>query len=144
MNLRRLAYISSASHALSDAELRLLLNTCRAHNSRLRISGYLHYHQGSFIQVLEGLDRSVHEMFERIRHDPRHHNLHVLIDETVSRRTFANWSMGCSCETSLPNAFFRRIQASLDKLREQEQVMSNQVLLLCDQLMQVGPLEAAA
>jgi hypothetical protein len=144
MHLRRLAYVSTASHAMSDAELRKLLDSCRQHNSRLRLSGYLHYHRGSFIQVLEGLDRSVQDAFDRIRNDPRHHDLHLLFDEAVSRRTFANWSMGCSCEARLTEPFLRRIQASIDKLRSLDNILPNQVLLLCDQLMQAGPLEAAA
>lgn len=144
MILRRLAYISIASHPMGDPELRALLKSCRHANSRLRISGYLHYHQGEFIQVLEGPETSVGECFERIKHDTRHHNIRVLFDERTHRRTFANWSMGCTCETTMPPSLLRRVEAGFDKLRSLDHVMSTQVLLLFDQLMQTGQLHEAA
>lgn len=144
MKLRRLAYLSTASQPMDEAALRNLLRAARHNNGRHRISGYLHYHQGSFIQVLEGPDRTVEETYARICRDPRHHDVRVLVDDSVSRRTFANWSMGCTCEAQLSPATLHRIQASIDKLRLQQPVLPTQVLVLFDQLMASGSLEAAA
>ena len=140
MNLRRLAFMSTASHPMSDSELLALLKSCRQVNGRLRVSGYLHYHQGEFIQVLEGPDHAVGECLERIKRDPRHHNIHLLFDERVHRRTFANWSMGSTCQSSMSPSLFKRIQSGIDRFRSVDQIVSTQVLMLFDQLMQSGPM----
>lgn len=144
MNLRRIAYYSTASHSLTDSQLANLREVCRSNNNRLHISGYLHYHQGTFLQVLEGPEQSVADIFCRICNDPHHHSFRILLDEAIPRRTFANWSMGRSCNQNLPEVFCRRIQAGFDKLRDLDHVLATQVLLLCDQLMQANVSEEAA
>jgi len=144
MNLRRLAFMSTASHPMGDNELHVLLKNCRQTNSRLRVSGYLHYHQGEFIQVLEGPDHAVGECLDRIKRDPRHHDIRLLFDERVHRRTFANWSMGITCASAMTPSLFKRIQSGIDKLRSADNIMSTQVLMLFDQLMLSGPLVEAA
>jgi hypothetical protein len=92
--LRQLVYVSAATAPFDAASLRDLLLRSRATNARLRISGMLLYHDGSFLQVLEGPETSVATIFEKISLDDRHEDLAVLLQRPVGARSFEPWSMG--------------------------------------------------
>ncbi|PPD35743.1 MAG: hypothetical protein CTY19_01480 [Methylomonas sp.] len=90
----QLVYVSSATTPFSNAELLELLTKSRIKNSKLGITGMLLYKDGNFMQLLEGEDNTVRQLFETISHDPRHHNSIVLIDEPAETAYFGDWSMG--------------------------------------------------
>ena len=52
------------------------------------------YHDGNFMQALEGPEAQVRQVYRRISEDPRHDGCIVLIQQPVPERTFGNWSMG--------------------------------------------------
>jgi hypothetical protein len=87
-------YASASVKPFSSKQLTDLLAKARAKNGTLDVSGLLLYHQGSFLQVLEGVDSVVSELYARIAKDPRHHRCMVVKRSTVGRRSFADWSMG--------------------------------------------------
>jgi hypothetical protein len=90
----QLVYVSSATTPFSNAELLELLTKSRIKNSALGITGMLLYKDGNFMQLLEGEDNTVRQLFETISRDPRHHNSIVLIDEPAETAYFGDWSMG--------------------------------------------------
>jgi hypothetical protein len=53
----------------------------------------LAYQDGNFIQVLEGPDEAVHELFEVIRKDDRHKGAIALLNNQTDQRQFPDWSM---------------------------------------------------
>ena len=67
-----LVYISSATWLMSDEELAALLMECRTNNERLQVTGMLLYKEGNFIQVLEGEQETVEQLYIKIRADVRH------------------------------------------------------------------------
>ena len=79
---------------MNDDELLALLQECRHSNSKEGITGMLLYCGESFIQVLEGQEEDIDELFKVIKKDPRHTNVTVLEKKEISERKFANWSMG--------------------------------------------------
>ena len=87
------AYVSSAKKLLSAEELTTLLETCRRHNEALGITGALLYQDGNFMQVLEGEQGVVEELYDAIAADPRHRNVISLVRGTTPEPQFANWSM---------------------------------------------------
>lgn len=89
-----LVYVSAATHPFTPDELDGLLQTSRANNSRLGLSGMLLYRDGDFLQVLEGQEDAVRATYERISRDPRHRRIMVLDESEVGERSFAEWSMG--------------------------------------------------
>ena len=89
-----LAYISAARRLFSPDQLEKLLATARHNNARLGVSGILLYEDGSFMQVLEGDEPVVRELFATISEDPRHDRVQVLGERTIPQRSFAAWSMG--------------------------------------------------
>ena len=88
------SYISTASEPMSNEALLGLLKECRESNAGNGITGMLLYGNGTFLQVLEGEDRAVDALVERIRQDDRHTDLHVLYRTPIERRQYPDWSMG--------------------------------------------------
>ncbi|WP_164519484.1 BLUF domain-containing protein [Nocardioides ferulae] len=88
-----LTYLSSVTETLDEAELVDLLAGSRARNEAAGITGLLLYRDGNVIQTLEGPHVAVEETFARIRRDPRHRGVIVLLREEVAERAFPEWSM---------------------------------------------------
>lgn len=89
-----LVYVSSAVRKFSDAELRELLRESRERNHRCGITGMLLYHDGNFIQALEGPEEAVLSTFGRISVDPRHTGIIKLLHQPIDERQFPQSSMG--------------------------------------------------
>ena len=88
-----LLYLSSATIQFTETSLATLLTRARLHNSRLGITGMLLYHDGNFLQVLEGEETSVRSLFDKIAQDPRHQGVLKLLDRPLTERLFGEWSM---------------------------------------------------
>lgn len=88
-----LVYVSSAVQKFSDADLVALLNQSREKNARLGITGMLLYKDGNFMQVLEGPDQNIRELFDTIRLDERHRGVILLLESPVEERQFRDWTM---------------------------------------------------
>lgn len=97
-----LLYLSSAVYKFSDAELIDLLAKARENNDRLGVTGMLLYHDGNFLQVLEGEEATVRPLFDTIHQDPRHQSVIKLIERPLSERQFGAWSMAFRTMDDLP------------------------------------------
>ena len=96
MGLYHLIYQSRAVAPFSDAELAALLNWSRTYNRQVHVTGLLlHAPDGRFLQILEGEDAAVRQLYyEHILSDPRHYECQVLGEGSCAERSFADWSMG--------------------------------------------------
>jgi len=90
----QLLYISQAATPMDTQALMDLLAQCHRNNRELGLTGLLMYSGGNFIQLLEGDPASVSQMYDRIRHDRRHTNVRLLLQEPAKRRIFDRWRMG--------------------------------------------------
>jgi hypothetical protein len=77
-----------------EAEIPGILATSQRNNARVGVTGALMFNSGGFAQVLEGRQRDVSSVFERIQCDPRHSDVLVLSFSAVASRLFGHWSMG--------------------------------------------------
>lgn len=91
--MHRLIYTSTATRLLEKPELFKLLNTARNSNSAHGITGLLIYHEGCFLQVLEGEKETLENCYKTIRKDGRHTNFIELANEATSARLFSAWWM---------------------------------------------------
>lgn len=94
MALQQLIYGSAAVIDSNELELPRILLSARRRNAILGVTGMLLYHEGSFLQVLEGEEKTVETLFERIAGDPRHRRLMVLLRRAIDAPQFSDWSMG--------------------------------------------------
>ena len=72
-------YASVETQSFSPAQLTELLQKARVENERVQLTGILLYSNGNFFQVLE-----------------RHRQLTLIVREPITKRFFADWSMGFS------------------------------------------------
>lgn len=70
-----------------------MLRKANMTNSVLNISGCLFFHNGKFVQLLEGEEEKVRPLFEVIKSDPRHTAITVLSSETAKHRLFNGWNV---------------------------------------------------
>lgn len=93
-DLVSLVYTSTSSQPFRESALEEILTTSRRLNAERDVTGMLLYRDGRFIQVLEGERAVVTGLAQRIAADARHHDMRVLLTESISRRTFGEWTMG--------------------------------------------------
>lgn len=84
----KLAYVSVASRTLSSVDLQNILETAITRNRDDEITGILLFNGTNFMQVLEGPEAKVKQVFEDICKDDRHRNVVVIYSEKTSMREF--------------------------------------------------------
>jgi len=117
--MHRLIYTSSARTLLHDGTLRQILDAAYRNNKRDGITGLLIYHEGCFLQLIEGEKPAVETCFQRIERDPRHFGCIVLSEELVGGRMFADWRMAFWSDrdlTGLQKKQFVDLRAVADSL----------------------------
>jgi hypothetical protein len=93
-------YVSQAKKPMDAAALESLLSVSRAWNTSQGLTGMLIYRysedadRGYFMQMLEGGKDEVRTIFEKIRHDKRHHTVLTLAEGEIEARMFSDWAMG--------------------------------------------------
>jgi hypothetical protein len=91
--MRTTVYTSTATRDLTDDDLAELLRQCVRNNERAGLTGMLLYRDGRFMQVLEGPDDAVRDVFAVIAADARHAEVRLLLDEPIGDRAFPAWGM---------------------------------------------------
>ena len=97
-----LIYISDALKAMRNTELKQLLEASQERNKNRDITGCLVYiegktsteNYGKFIQVLEGPESEVIELFKNIQIDGRHKKVTLIKNGLINNRNFSTWEMG--------------------------------------------------
>jgi hypothetical protein len=95
--MRQLLYVSTTSHDLGPEAVNAILTSARANNAMLGITGLLLYVEGGFLQLLEGDELAVRELYMRIAADRRHLDTRVMLDREATTRSFPGWAMGFEC-----------------------------------------------
>jgi hypothetical protein len=114
-----LVYVSAAVDLLSEAELLEILELSRKNNARHGITGILLYHDGNFMQYIEGEEHEIkHLYYDIIAKDPRHQQLLVIDEGEHSEKvfegfamSFRNLSKGNATQIAGFNGFMRRTEA---------------------------------
>ena len=89
----KLIYSSSAVELLSQDQLEELMIQARIKNRNHQVTGCLVYHQGKFIQYLEGPQHEVKSIYSSIVNDSRHEKIVLLCSDATQERVFKDWSM---------------------------------------------------
>jgi hypothetical protein len=84
--LQRAIYVSDAVGAAGASILSIaqILGVSDINNRRDELRGLLIFHRGQFLQLIEGARTDLDRLFTRLRADPRHENIRMLIDEAVT------------------------------------------------------------
>src|SRR4051812_47320701 len=93
MALAQLIYVSRSRVKMDLAEIQALAEHSERKNAKVDISGALLSVGQHFMQLLEGELSEVTSLFERIRLDPRHQDVHCLLCKNVTKRLYPQWGM---------------------------------------------------
>ena len=93
MALSAVIYRSRAVSPMADIDLFYLLAQARQRNDSLGLSGLMLYDRGSFFQWIEGSEKRLGKVWNSIRRDPRHVDVHVIADQSIPVRLFPGWQM---------------------------------------------------
>ncbi|WP_353343116.1 BLUF domain-containing protein [Litorivita sp. NS0012-18] len=91
----QLLYRSFALLPEIDSSNLAIVQAALTHNPKVGISGYLWRAETQFFQALHGPTAAVQALMERIKADPRHHSVEILLQEQAQPSSpFEGWSMG--------------------------------------------------
>jgi diguanylate cyclase (GGDEF)-like protein/PAS domain S-box-containing protein len=101
-----LIYVSQAVQAISLQDLEDLLSKSHTFNRSAGLTGCLIHQDGYFLQMLEGEQKAVSALMEKIKVDPRHHQVRIAIEGPTRHRVFTDWGMAMrdlSARADAPN-----------------------------------------
>lgn len=100
----RTVYVSSASRDFEESDIRYILEQSHRNNAARGMTGALLFHEGNFLQILEGERETVEALYALIARDPRHRGVLRLLGYDCDTRLFAQWTMGFADPAALQNA----------------------------------------
>jgi Sensors of blue-light using FAD len=92
MSITQLIY-TSQPFGFDDAILNGILASSRRNNPGSGITGCLICRHDMYLQLLEGPDAAIGDLYARLKVDNRHLALHQLSIATVHERVFPDWAM---------------------------------------------------
>ena len=115
-----LVYCSVAKPGLTQQDISDILNVAQKFNSKNNLTGCLIYYEDEFVQILEGEEKSVKDLYRKIQKDDRHSEVTLISEEEQEERTFSDWNM----------AYFELDNDHLDRLNRE--VFVNNLVSLSD------------
>lgn len=115
----QLVYSSTARALFTAADIKDILAVSREKNQFHGITGMLLYKLGSVVQVLEGEEPAVRQLYANIEKDRRHRDVTLIYTQPIARREFAEWTMGfhsAEFEFETPPAGFNPIFQTTNQL----------------------------
>jgi hypothetical protein len=108
--LYSLLYRSEASRAVHEVTLGTLVRKARLYNRQARITGMLLYAKGQFLQLLEGPEPALSDLYARINDDARHYDVTTLSYGAIELRSFGRWPLAYA---SVDAAFLEKVARCL-------------------------------
>jgi len=93
MDLVQLIYVSRLSPECDAVSLKSILDSSRANNGKIGVTGILCRDHHYFLQCLEGSRETVNHLYATIMGDDRHSDVVMLQYREIDRREFAAWNM---------------------------------------------------
>jgi len=104
-NLIQLLYLSKSAPGIGTGHLADILATATHRNRAQGITGVLCHKSGYFMQLLEGEEVHVLELYLKIIRDPRHSDPIIISISTATEQFFSGWAMGSVDESLVSNEY---------------------------------------
>lgn len=91
---KQLIYVSKADSNLSINELSKIFEEATRRNKISHITGFIVFNEEYFMQVIEGYEDKINNLYEIIAQDSRHTNLLLLGIKDNDNRDFEEWNLG--------------------------------------------------
>ena len=106
--ITQMLYTSLSRHPRGHSSDYDILQQAMQNNRSGGVTGYLLRDTDRFCQVLEGPQRVLDRLYDRIHLDPRHYQIVLRMQREVRERSFLGWSMGYGTLSSEDSAFLSR------------------------------------
>jgi hypothetical protein len=93
MQFTSVTYTSLARLDLQESDLEDIFLTAREQNALDGVTGLLVFNGTHFLQIIEGSERAIEDLIERLRKDPRHTGFEIRDRRKIDVRSFPDWSM---------------------------------------------------
>ena len=90
--LKQVIYVSEITDTSSDS-LTDIYDISQKNNSESGISGCLLIGSNSYLQLLEGPESAVENLYSKIKVDSRHKKVEKLFEQHIEEKLFPSWSM---------------------------------------------------
>ncbi|MGE0637293.1 MAG: BLUF domain-containing protein [Bacteroidia bacterium] len=94
MELTYLIYKSKPTANLSEKDLLEIAEQSKNNNIDNGLTGLLIFGNNEFIQVLEGSEKDIEALYQKLLSDKRHNDVIIVKRGELERRYFPTWSMG--------------------------------------------------
>lgn len=114
-SVKRLIYTSYLSEYTDDEDIFEMIKKAQKYNINHEISGFLISDSNELVQLIEGNEQNVDELFNKIKSDSRHHDVEIQFQDTADNRIMPFFGMGLCLVNSNVNYqqdfYFTRYQA---------------------------------
>lgn len=86
-----ICYVSKVAPNLSDKDIQDLFKFTATINNKNKISGILLHSLDNFFQVLEGDEKCLKDLYNKIKEDPRHYELYEVYNKMTTHPVFSNY-----------------------------------------------------
>lgn len=124
--------ISRQNGAVIPTGLSQIFRAARRKNSEHDITGVLSYRKGHYIQVLEGNESAIDQLYSNITQDSRHEKVTKILDFNISKRSFPSWNMKLLESISKDRSFVSMIEQHKECLADLEPDQQRLLELFCD------------
>lgn len=100
MAYQQLIFTSRPVVEITDNTLSDILMKAHENNSRQKVSGFLAFLNGNFIQFMEGSPEVVDALFERIKQDNRHTDVQRALHQLSEQKLFPAWFAGLATDAT--------------------------------------------
>ena len=90
--IKQVIYVSEKTDTSSDS-LTNIYDISQKNNLQSGISGCLLIGSNSYLQLLEGPDSAVENLYSKIKMDSRHKKVKKLFEQHIEEKLFSSWSM---------------------------------------------------
>ena len=93
MKLTSVTYTSLSRIDPKSSDLEAIQAAAREHNATDGITGLLVFNGTHFLQTIEGSERAIDSLIERLRNDSRHTGFEIRDQRKIDARSFPDWPM---------------------------------------------------
>ncbi len=91
--MQTIIYKSKAIDSFTREEIIRMLNRSKRRNKKHGVTGCIFYHNNHFIQLIEGEENEIHQLYDNIKEDDRHSQVELLLEKKSNERSMLDWSM---------------------------------------------------
>ncbi len=81
------------TETLSNDEIEALVSQSQTNNSANNVTGLLFFDNHRFIQIIEGPETAITDLYKTLETDTRHKDVTLLHQVEINQRSFGNWDM---------------------------------------------------